>query len=240
MVVSEVMRNEVVTVTPTASVGEAARLMLDHHISGLPVVDEAGAMVGILTEGDLLRRVELGTEKRIPGWRAWLATSGREALNYVQSHARRVREVMTTPVTWVAPATELTEVVALMESRRIKRIPVLENDRIVGIVTRADLLRALERLLPRAETSPVADAELRRRVLTSLKAQPWARGATSLDVIVRDGVVELLGVVNDPQQREAIRVLAENTPGTQGVVDHLLWIESLSGIPMEPPAGLSI
>jgi CBS domain-containing protein len=233
------MQRDVVTVTPGTEIRDAVRLMLEHRISGLPVVEETGAPVGMLTEGDLLRRAELGTEKRVPAWREWLAGSGPEALNYARSHARQVGEVMTAPVTWVTPDTDLPEVVALMESRRIKRIPVIESGHLVGIVTRADLLRALEKLLPRAMSPPVQDADLRRRILIALKAQPWLRGAHSVDVSVKDGIVELLGIVTDPRERAAIRVVAENTPGTQGVVDHLAWIESMSGIPVDPPAGSS-
>lgn len=239
MKASDVMRTDLVTVTPRTEIRDAVRLMLDHRISGLPVVDEAGAAVGMLTEGDLLRRAELGTQQRPPAWRAWLAGSGSEALHYVRSHARRVGEVMTVPIIGVRPDTGLTEVVALMEARRIKRLPVLEHGRLAGIVTRADLLRALEKNLPPPpETLPVSDAELRRRVLTALWQQPWARRDTFLDVRVKDGIVELVGVVTDRRERAAILVVAENTPGAQGVVDHLLWVEGMSGIPMDPPAGL--
>lgn len=233
---SDVMCQSVVTVTPETAITDAVRIMLDRRISGLPVIDDAGAPVGMVTEGDLLRRVELGTDRRFPGWRSWLVSSGREALEYARSHARRVSEIMTAPVTSVSLDTELTEIVALMESRRIKRIPVLEDGRVVGIVTRADLLRALQKLLPQAQSPPVADAELQQRVLASLRAQPWIRSAISVDVSVKDGVVELVGVVTDQRQREAIRVLAENTPGTRGIVDRLLWIEKMSGLPIDSPA----
>jgi CBS domain-containing protein len=233
MKASDVMQREVITVTPGTRVADALRLMVRHHISGLPVVDETGAAVGMLSEGDLLRRVELGTETRLSAWRAWLAGPGREAGNYARSHARRVGEVMTVPLISVTPVTDLGDVVALMESRGIKRIPVLENGRIAGIVTRADLVRALERFLPRADTPVVADAELRRRVLASLAEQPWAR-RIPLKVKVRNGMVELAGVVTDGREREGIRVLAENTPGVQGVIDHLVWIEPTSGFPVEP------
>ncbi|MBW4050810.1 MAG: CBS domain-containing protein [Proteobacteria bacterium] len=239
MKVREVMQGGVVTVTPRAPIRDAVRLMLDHRISGLPVVDQSGAPVGIVTEGDFVRRAELGTEKRMPAWRGWLGASGTEALNYVRSHAVRVGQVMTVPVVSVTPDTELAEVVALMESRRIKQVPVLENGRVAGIVTRADLLRELAKLLPAAGARPVADAQLRGRILASLKAQSWARSDTSVDLTVKGGIVELLGVVTDPRQREAIRVLAENMPGVRGVVDHLLWVERMSGIPMDSPAGLS-
>lgn len=234
MKASDVMQREVITVTPETRVEEALRLMARHRISGLPVVDATGAPVGILSEGDLLRRVELGTETRLSAWRAWLAGPGREAGNYARSHARQVSEVMTGSLTCVTPDTDLADVVALMESRRIKRIPVLENGRIAGIITRADLVRALESLLPRGDTAPVADAEIRRRVLASLAEQAWARHLP-LEVKVRNGMVELEGVVTDGRERDGIRVLAENTPGVQGVIDHLAWIEAMSGIPVDPP-----
>lgn len=234
MKASDVMQREVITVTPETKVEEALRLMARHRISGLPVIDASGAAVGILSEGDLLRRVELGTETRLSAWRAWLAGPGREAGNYARSHARQVSEVMSVSLTCVTPDTDLADVVALMESRRIKRIPVLENGRIAGIITRADLVRALESLLPREDTAPVADAEIRRRVLVSLAEQTWARHLP-LEVKVRNGMVELEGVVTDGRERDGIRVLAENTPGVQGVIDHLVWIEPMSGIPVDPP-----
>lgn len=238
MKVREVMQGEVITVTPRALIRDAVRLLLDHRVSGLPVVDESGAPVGVVTEGDLLRRAELGTEKRMPAWRGWLGASGTEALNYARSHAVRVGQVMSVPIVSVTPEDDLAEVVALMESRRIKRILVLENGRLAGIVTRADLLRELAKALPEADAPPMSDAQLRRSLLASLKEQSWARSDTSVDLTVKDGVVELLGVVTDPRQREAIRVLAENMPGVRGVIDHLLWVESMSGIPMDPPAGV--
>jgi CBS domain-containing protein len=235
MKAKDVMQREVITVTPETRVEDALHLMARHRISGLPVVDGTGVAVGILSEGDLLRRVELGTETRLSAWRAWIAGPGREAGDYARSHARRVGEVMTAPIISVTPDTDLTDVVALMESRRIKRIPVLENGRIAGLVTRADLICALERLLPRGDTPAVADAQLRRRVLASLAEEPWAR-RIPLQVKVRNGMVELDGVVIDEREREGIRVLAENTPGVQGVIDHLVWIEPTSGFPVDPPA----
>src|SRR6185312_1537683 len=137
---SEVMQRNVITVTPGTLIKDAVHLMVVHHISGLPVVDETGAAVGILSEGDLLRRVELGTESSTPPWRAWFANPGSLARKYVRSHALKVADLMTVPVTCVRPETDLAEVVALMESRRIKRLPVLENGRVAAIITRADLV----------------------------------------------------------------------------------------------------
>lgn len=228
----DIMQRQPITATPEMAIEDAVHLMIVHRISGLPVVDPAGAVVGILSESDLLRRMELGTEERLPGWRTWLAGQGRAAREYVRSHARRVGEVMTAPVISVTPQSDLADVVALMESRRIKRVPVLQDGRLVGILTRSDLVRALESLLPSADTRPIADAELRRRLLASLNEQPWAP-RRSIDVKVVNGVVELFGVITNERAREAARVLAENTPGVRAVIDHLLWVEPMSGIPLD-------
>lgn len=230
----DIMRRQPVTATPEMPIGEAMHLMIIHGISGLPVVDPTGAVVGVLSAGDLLRRVELGTERRLPGWRALLASRGRIAHDYVRSHARRVGELMTAPVVSVTPQTDLADVVALMESRRIKRVPVVLEGQLVGVLTRVDLIRALESLLPKPDTRPVADAELRYRLLASLREQSWGRRA-SFDVKVVNGVVELLGVITDERTREAMRVLVENTPGVQAVIDHLIWVEPMSGLPVDPP-----
>jgi CBS domain-containing protein len=229
----DIMQRELITTTAETAIDDAVRLMVRNRISGLPVVDATGAVVGILSEGDLLRRTELGTEASVPAWIGWLAGQGRAAREYVREHARKVGEVMTVPVTTVTPHTELAEVVALMESRRIKRVPVVEGGRLVGMLTRCDLMRALESLLPKLDTRPVADAKLRLRLLASLREQRWApRG--SVDVKVVDGVVELLGVITDERTRQATQVLAENTPGVRAVVDHLIWIEPMSGVPIDP------
>lgn len=227
------MQSRLITATPEMPIEEAVHLMTTHHISGLPVVDSTGAVAGMLSESDLLRRTELGTAERWPAWRAWLAGRGRAARDYVRSHARRVGELMTAPVVSVTPQTDLAEVVALMESRRIKRVAVIHESRLVGILTRSDVIRALASLLPKADTSPIADADLRRRLLASLREQSWSPRA-SFDVKVVNGVVELLGVVTDERTREATRVLVENTPGVKAVTDHLIWIEPMSGAPVDP------
>lgn len=233
MKASEVMRRNPITATPAMTIDDAVHLMVIHRISGVPVVDATGAVVGIVSEGDLLRRVELGTEAASPRWLTWLGGRGRAARDYVRSHARKVNAVMTTPVISVAPDTDLSEIVTLMESRHIKRVPVLQNGRLVGIVTRSDLIRVLEGLLLRTSTQPVDDAALRRRVLAALKEQSWAP-RTPFDLKVVNGVVELVGVVTDEREREAVRVLAENTPGVRRVVDHLLWVDLMSGVPLDP------
>ena len=231
----DIMQLQPITATPDMKIEDAVRLMVVCRISGLPVVNAAGTVVGVLSEGDLLRRTELGTEERTTGWRAWLTGQGHAASDYVRSHARRVSDVMTTPAVSVTPQSDLADVVAIMESRRIKRVPVVADGVLVGMLTRADLVRALQSLLPKADTRPVADAELRRRLLASFGEQQWVP-RLSFDVKVVNGVVELLGIVTDVHTREAARVLAESTPGVRSVVDHLLWIEPISGIPLDRPA----
>jgi CBS domain-containing protein len=225
----DVMTQSTVTVDPGASIIHAIHLMLKRRISGLPVVDNAGALVGMLTEGDLLRRAELGTQKRRARWIELLIGPGRLANEYVSANARTVREVMTTPVHTVTEDAPLTDVVKIMESRQVKRLPVVRDNRVVGIVSRANLLRALVSLGRDAKPANVTDASIRRHLLGELAKQSWAPVAL-VDVIVKDGVVHLWGTLTDERQRQGIRVVAENAPGVARVEDHLVWIEPISGI----------
>ena len=234
MKASEVMSRAVATVAPETSLADAVALMVMRRISGLPVIGEAGTIMGILTEGDLLRRVETGTEAKVAAWRAWLAGPGTAASNYVRTHARKVGEIMTAPVISVGPETDLAEVVALMESRRIKRVPVIEQGRLVGIISRGDLVRALDRMLPKPDSGVIADAEVRRRILSDFAQQRWAP-RFSIDVRVENGVAELRGFIIDERAHEAMRVLAENTPGVRRVIDHLSRIEPISGVTLDEP-----
>jgi CBS domain-containing protein len=227
----DIMTQSVVTVSPDDSIMQAIQLMLKRRISGLPVVDGAGALVGIITEGDLLRRVEIGTQKRRPRWIEFLIGPGRLASEYVAACGRKVHEVMTSPVQFVTPGTPLVDVVRIMESRQIKRVPVVENGRVVGILSRANLLRALASIARDTKPASVADATIRNQLLANLAKQSWAPVAL-VDVIVRNGVVHLWGTLTEERQRQGIRVLAENTPGVHRVEDHLVWIEPMSGIVM--------
>jgi CBS domain-containing protein len=230
---SDVMRTEVQTCSPDSTIGEAIRLMLDKGISGLPVVDAAGTLVGIVTEGDFLRRAELGTERHRPRWLELLASPGRLAADYVQAHGRRVAEVMTPEVAAVAEDTPLAEVVRLMERRHVKRLPVLRDGRLVGLVARADLLRALAGAAAPGSAAAGDDA-IRTAVLAALAGQPWAP-ADGSRVEVADGVVRIAGVVFDEAQRTAIRVAIENVPGVKGIRDDLIWVEPMSGMVIEAP-----
>jgi CBS domain-containing protein len=225
----DVMTQGTVTVDPDASIMHAVDLMLKRRISGLPVVDNTGALIGILTEGDLLRRVELGTQKKRPRWIEFLIGPGRLASEYVSTSGRKVSEVMTTPVRTVTEETSLTDVVKIMESNQIKRLPVMHNGRVVGIISRANLLRALASIPRDTRPAHASDASIRRHLLAELEKQKWAPVAL-IDVIVKDGVVHLWGTLTDERQRQGIRVAAENTPGVKRVDDHLVWIEPVSGV----------
>jgi CBS domain-containing protein len=225
----DVMTQSTVTVDPDGSIVHAVELMLKRRISGLPVVDTTGALVGILTEGDLLRRVELGTQKRRPRWIEFLIGPGRLASEYVSASGRRVNEVMTTPVHTVTEDTPLADVVKIMESRQVKRLPVIRDNRVVGIVSRANLMRALVSIGRDANPTNVTDASIRQNLLAELAKQSWAPVAL-IDVIVRNGVVHLWGTLTEERQRQGIRVVAENTPGVTRVEDHLVWIEPISGM----------
>jgi CBS domain-containing protein len=225
----DVMTASMVTVDPDDSVMHAVQRMLKRRISGLPVVDNTGALIGILTEGDLLRRAELGTQKRRPRWIEFLIGPGRLAREYVSACGRKVHEVMTTPVHTVSEDTPLIDVVKIMESNQVKRLPVMCDGRIVGIISRANLLRALVSISRDEKPAHASDASIRRHLMAELERQRWAPVAL-IDVIVRNGVVHLWGTLTEERQRQGIRVAAENTPGVKRVEDHLVWIEPITGV----------
>lgn len=230
----DVMTRRVISVTPDATVLQAARLMLRHHISGLPVVDAGGALVGILSEGDFLRRRETTTERRRSRWLEFLMGPGKIAAEYTQSHGKKVSEVMTDEVQTVDEDTDLEAVVELMERSRIKRVPVTRGGKMTGIVTRSNLMHAMVSMARTEPAAPKGDAEIRERLLADIQTQHWAPAAM-VNVVVRAGVVELWGAVIDDRQREALKVAAENIPGVKAVKDHLVWIEPTSGMVIESP-----
>jgi CBS domain-containing protein len=229
-----VMTPDVVSVDPDASVADAARLMLQRRISGLPVVDHAGELVGVITEGDFLRRVETGTQRRRSRWIEILLGPGQLAGEYVQTSGRKVHQVMTTDVQTATEDATLEEIVRIMERRRIKRVPILRGKKLVGIVTRANLLQALAQIAHEVSPSPPEDAVIRERLLAELKQQKWAPVGT-IDVAVRNGVVTLSGVLLDERQREALQVAAQNISGVMKVEDHMIWMDPASGMFMDPP-----
>jgi CBS domain-containing protein len=234
MKTAQIMTRKPVSVTPQTTILDAAELMLQHHISGLPVTDGNDAVVGIVTEGDMLRRAEIGTERQRAPWLAFLIGPGRLAGDYVDAHARKVGEVMTSDVAVVDPADDLADVVSLMEKRHIKRVPVVENGKMVGIVSRADLVRALVRTLTQQAMAvvygvPPDDDVIRKCILDTIAKEPWGP-RFSIDITVESGVVDLRGSVTDERERTAIVVAAENVAGVTRVRDHLVWVEPTSGL----------
>jgi CBS domain-containing protein len=233
MQAENVMTRQVISIDPDATVLQAARLMLQHRISGLPVIDKAGKLVGIISEGDFLRRRETRTEHRRSRWLEFLMGPGRMADEYSHSHGSKVSEVMSTEVQAVDDVTPLEDIVVLMERYRIKRVPVVCGGQVVGIITRSNLMHAMVSLARAAQSPAEDDAAIRERLLDELKKEQLAPAATT-NVVVHDGVVELWGVIIDERQRVAIKVAAENIPGVKEVNDHMVWIEPVSGVAIEP------
>lgn len=229
MKTSDIMTRQVVTVTPETSIAEAARLMLQHRISGLPVVDAKNAVIGIITEGDLLRRGETASAPHHPWWLQLLLGPGRLAEEYTLAHARKVGEAMHSDVVSVAPEADVSDVVQLMNKRRIKRVPVVEDGKLAGIVSRANLVRALVKALVKRPARPLSDHEIRTAILDATTEEPWGP-RFAIDVEVKDGFVDIYGTITDERERIALQVLAENVPGVKGVRDHVVWIEPASGM----------
>jgi CBS domain-containing protein len=234
MIASDVMTRNVISVPPDATIADAVALMLDRGISGLLVVDHSGTLAGIVTEGDLLRRDELGTGRRRSWWLRLIASPGRQAADFTRTHGRKVSDVMTQDVISVSVRSPLEEIVALMEEHRIKRVPVLDDNKVVGVVSRADLLRALAVAAREHAVAAGDDPTIRNRILETLGREPWAP-RTTLNVTVVNGVVDLWGTISNDQERRAICVIAENTPGVKKVIDHLVFVEAYTGTVIEAP-----
>lgn len=234
MEAQDVMTQFVISVGPDDSISKAVRVMLQHEISGVPVLDVEKRLVGMITEGDLLRRAETGTARKRPRWLEFFVGPGKLADEYVHSHGRKVSEVMTHDPISVTEETPLEEVVSLMEKRRIKRVPVLRSTKVVGIVSRANLLHALARVAGEVKSTSADDKTIRQKLLDSLNKERWAP-VGALDVSVRDGVVDLWGSITDERERPALIVAAENTVGVRAVRDHLAWIDPTTGVALLPP-----
>jgi CBS domain-containing protein len=228
----DVMSRDVVAVSPDETIFHAIRILLQKKFSGLPVVDAAGALVGIVTEGDFLRRAETGTVRRRPSWIEFFAGPGRLAAEYTRTAGQFVKEVMTRDVCTVTEDTELADVVGMMESHHIKRLPVLRGTQLVGIITRRDLLRTLAKKAPTKRLVANDDA-IREQLRAQLSAQPWA---PLVNVIVTNGNVKLIGTIFDGRQRDALHALAENVAGVKSIDDELTLIEPMSGMVIEPTA----
>jgi CBS domain-containing protein len=210
------MTSPVVSIGPESAVLEAVRIMLQRHISGLPVVDKEGGLVGIVTEGDFLRRAETGTQRRRPRWLEYLVGPGRLADEYTLSHGRTLHEIITTASPSVTEDTPLYEVVRLMETRRIKRLPVMRGNAVVGIVSRANLVHALAGLAGEVKPAAASDQAIRDRIVAELAGQSWA-STPLINFIVRGGVVELWGAVTDERERRSW--WPQRMPSVKGVND---------------------
>ena len=232
MKAQDVMTRDVITIDPDSTVLQAARLMLQHHVSGLPVVDGNRNLVGVLSEGDFLRRRETKTERRRSRWLEFLMGPGRIAAEYSHSHGSKVSEVMSTDVQSVEQDTALEDIVELMERKRIKRVPVLCGGQLVGIVTRSNLMHAMVSLARMAQPASKDDSAIREKLLAEMQHEKWAPLAT-VDIVVHEGMVELWGVIVDERQRTALKVVAENIPGVKAVIDHLVWVEPTSGVALD-------
>lgn len=224
MKVKDVMTRAVVSVAPETPVLEAIARMTSERVSGMPVIDADGRLVGMVTEGDFLRRVETGTEAPRRRWLELLLGPGSPADEYARSHGRRVEDVMSSDVISVSPEARLSDVVHLMEEHAIKRLPVTERGQIVGIVSRADLMIAVAKRYSERKRVPADDDTIRNGILTEMSRQTWCP-RSCIKVVVRNGFVELSGTIFDERQRRALRVLVERFEGVKRVHDDLTLAE---------------
>lgn len=238
MKAKDVMTSAVVTIPPDATLREAIERMVSCRISGMPVVGGDGKLVGMLTEGDLVRRTEMGTEAPRRRWLELLLGPASGADEYSRTHGLRVQDVMSPHVVTVGPGASLPQVVRLMEEHDIKRVPVVENDKVVGIVSRADLVTALMHQLAPASEEQGSDESIRRRIVAKMKREPWCP-SHSLRVSVRDGVAVVDGMIFDERERRALHVLLERTDGVRAIEDRVVCVEPMSGTVIDqPPPGV--
>ena len=221
MQAKHIMTTDVATVSANALVLEAARLMTDRRISAVPVVDAAGRIEGIVSEGDLMFRVETGAERPRSWWLSLFSSADGMAADFVKAHARSVADVMTREVVTVDEDAPIADVARILEERHIKRVPVLSGGRLAGIISRADLVRALASVAEPIGPMPSRDDEtLRKEVEAALQGQRWP-GTFPIGVSVSEGIVHLWGFADSETRRTAIRVLVEEIPGVRKVENHL-------------------
>lgn len=221
MKAKDVMTPNVITVDEHTPVEEIAQTLLKWRISAVPVVDDKDRLVGIVSEGDLVRRAETGTDRLPPWWLTALSDSDTRAADYAKSHGHLAKDVMSKAVVTIAENTNLADIAQLLEERRIKRVPVIRQSRIVGIVSRANLLQGLAAA---AEQSPMIsgddDHQIRAAVLNRLRNETDVDLA-SVNVTIGSGVAHIWGTAMSEAQKDAIRVAIESTPDVTRVEDHL-------------------
>jgi CBS domain-containing protein len=216
----DVMTSEVITVDENTSVMSVAKLLAERGISAVPVVDGENRVIGIVSEGDLLHRAETGTERRRSWWLEMMESTNALAGEYVTSHSRRVKDVMTRDVISITETTPVADIAVLLETNRIKRVPVVRDGKLVGIVSRANLVRALGMTINEPSSTEADDRTIREKLLAELKAQRWAE-VSPANVMVKDGVVHLWSSYLSDREKRALVVAAENTPGVRRVEDHM-------------------
>jgi CBS domain-containing protein len=217
----DVMVRDVVTVRPDTDVAEAIKLLSEHDVSALPVVDVAGNLVGVLSEADLIHRAEIGTEKQRPWWLEAVTGASTLAEEFAKSHGKKVGEIMTDGAISVAEETPLSEIAAIFERKRIKRVPVVKGGKLVGIVSRSNLIQALASLVGRVDQHDETDRQIRLELLSRLKDQPWT-GFGERNVTVGNRVVHLWGLVGSEAERKALLALAESISGVSRVSDEMI------------------
>ena len=228
MKAADVMVTNVISVTPDVLVQDVAYILLSNRISAVPIVDDEGELLGIVSEGDLMRRSETGTGRHRPWWLAMLTGRDIRALDYAKEHSRRITDVMTSKVVTATPDTPLRDIATLLEKNGIKRVPIVKDGKMVGIVSRANLLQALaSSRIP--QDVDVGDSAIRESLVARLQAASWVNAAL-ITVIVQDGTADLWGIVDTEAEKKAVRVAAEITPGVRGINDHLIIRPAESGV----------
>jgi CBS domain-containing protein len=222
------MTKDVVTAGADTSVGEIAALLVLHHISAVPVVAD-GQLLGIVSQTDLAHRSETGTEKRRKWWLEMFADPDSMAREYVKSHGHKARDVMTRVVVSVPEDASLAEVADVLDTQRIRQVPVTSGGRLVGMISRADLVRALAEATITSSKSRPDNGTLQKAVWEQVKAQLWLKSAF-VNLAVKDGVVELWGAVDSKEQRDALRVLVEGVSGVQRVEDHVTLLPKVTAV----------
>ena len=217
----DVMVRDVVTVHPDTDVADAIKLLSEHDVSALPVLDAAANLVGMLSEADLIHRVEIGTEKHRPWWQEAVTGASTLAADFAKSHGKKVDEIMTTGAISVSEETPLSEIAALFERKRIKRVPVVKDGKLVGIVSRSNLIQALASVVGRMDQNDETDSQIRLEVLSRLKDQPWTDFGDR-NITVGNRVVHLWGLVGSEAERKALLALAEGVPGVSRVSDEMI------------------
>ena len=217
----DVMVHDVATVRPDTDVADATKLLAEHDVSALPVLDQDGNLIGILSEADLIHRAEIGTEKHRPWWLEAVTGATTLAEEFAKSHGKKVGEVMTAGVISVTEETPLSEIAALFERKRIKRVPVVKDGKLIGIVSRANLIQALASVVGRVDQHDETDRQIRLDLLSRLTDQKWT-GFGDRNITVGNGVVHLWGLVGSEEERQALLALAESVRGVSRVSDEMI------------------